>query len=513
MKHNRIAAFVLSTLLAGFFPAHGRAGQAMHPALEKLDLDGDMVLFLNTDTLETRVLEYIDKTGAMVMQSMGGASPENIRAMGDGIETVKTAIQWSGLLSLEAYAMSMAPAEEGLSRVVSISRHAEADAGKPIWRLIGSAPDEMKGIEFVPANAVYTANSSTSLDETWKIVNEAVREFGGPESAASFNQQIMMAQLLIGTNISAITESIENDILISLQLSEVKTVTFPQRAGSTLTVPEPSLLIGLGINDPMPGNLILQKLTLAGLPPVKSMHGRHELYTVNLPVPSPVALSPTLVMTDDYLLIGSTLDVVKEALDCAENQSGLVATPLYKQLLKNIPDEVSAIEFVSPRFMKTYFDVLSKAMTGTNDPEFESMLNMMSGSWSSLYAGGYARKTPTGFYSESYVNYGGAKPLELAASSYVGVLAAIAIPSFQKARSNAAEKSCLNNRRILEAAKEQWAVENGKPAGTPVTEADITEYIRGGYSALTCPAGGTYTINPLGTASRCSVHNPENHTP
>ena len=506
MNRKRIVTYALSVLMIGIFPTLGNADKPMHPTLEKIDLDGDMVLFLNTETLEMRIIEYIEKMGDMIMKSMVTSSPDSLRAVGEGIETAKTAIQWSGLFSLEAYAMSMAPAEEGLSRVVSIGQHAEVDSHKPIWRLMGSEPDELEGIEFVPANAVYTANSSTSLDETWKIVNDAVSTFGSPENTAAFNQYVMMAQMLIGTNISAITESIDNDILISLQLSDVKTVTFPQRTGANLTIPEPSLLFGLGINDPMLGNIVLQKLQLVGMPPVKSMHDENELYTLNLPIPSPVPLSPTLVMTDDYLLIGSSLGVVKEALDCEKNESGLVSTPLYKQLLKNAPEETSAIEFVSPRFMKTYFDVLGKAMNDTNEPEFESMMKMMTESWGNMYAGGYALKTPAGFYSESHVNYGGAKPVELAASSYIGVLAAIAIPSFQKAQHNAQERSCENNRRMIETAKELWALENDKAAGTPVTETDLIEYLPGG-TALVCPAGGTYTITPVGTDCECSVHN------
>jgi type II secretory pathway pseudopilin PulG len=47
--------------------------------------------------------------------------------------------------------------------------------------------------------------------------------------------------------------------------------------------------------------------------------------------------------------------------------------------------------------------------------------------------------------------------------SIIGLLAAIGIPSFQKARSASIEKSCQNNQRIIEAAKEQYALtEAGK---------------------------------------------------
>ena len=41
----------------------------------------------------------------------------------------------------------------------------------------------------------------------------------------------------------------------------------------------------------------------------------------------------------------------------------------------------------------------------------------------------------------------------------IGVLAAIAIPSFVNARSTAQQHVCVNNLRLLDAAKEQLALE------------------------------------------------------
>ena len=86
--------------------------------------------------------------------------------------------------------MSMAPVDGTLNRIVSIARHSEVDAAKPLWRLLASEPKVLKGIDYIPRNAVYTCNATTSLDEVWKVANEAVSRFGGPESAAAFNQQV-----------------------------------------------------------------------------------------------------------------------------------------------------------------------------------------------------------------------------------------------------------------------------------------------------------------------------------
>jgi hypothetical protein len=67
--------------------------------------------------------------------------------------------------------------------------------------------------------------------------------------------------------------------------------------------------------------------------------------------------------------------------------------------------------------------------------------------------------------------------------------------------------ACINNLRQIDAAKNEWALEKGKPNGTPVTEDDIKPYIKldanGNFPK--CPAGGTYTIGKVGEKPTCSI--------
>jgi len=63
---------------------------------------------------------------------------------------------------------------------------------------------------------------------------------------------------------------------------------------------------------------------------------------------------------------------------------------------------------------------------------------------------------------------------------------------------------CINNLRQIDGAKEQWALEKQKPRGALLTVADLAPYLK--TNALpTCPAGGVYTINPVGYAPLCSI--------
>jgi hypothetical protein len=90
---------------------------------------------------------------------------------------------------------------------------------------------------------------------------------------------------------------------------------------------------------------------------------------------------------------------------------------------------------------------------------------------------------------------------------FIPLMLAIAIPNFVKARDISMQNACINNLRQIDGAKNEWALENNKTNGTPVTEADIKPYIKlgAGGNLPKCPAGGTYTIGPVGEPPTCSV--------
>jgi prepilin-type N-terminal cleavage/methylation domain-containing protein len=87
----------------------------------------------------------------------------------------------------------------------------------------------------------------------------------------------------------------------------------------------------------------------------------------------------------------------------------------------------------------------------------------------------------------------------------IGLLAAIAIPNFVKARTTAQKNACINNLRQIDGAKEQWALEKKKSAGTDTSSstAEINEYIKGGTPK--CPAGGAYTYGNVDASPTCNI--------
>jgi prepilin-type N-terminal cleavage/methylation domain-containing protein len=86
----------------------------------------------------------------------------------------------------------------------------------------------------------------------------------------------------------------------------------------------------------------------------------------------------------------------------------------------------------------------------------------------------------------------------------IGLLAAIAIPNFVRARETAQTNACVNNLRQIDGAKQQWALENRQSSTATVEWANVTPYLKGEVQPF-CPAAGTYTLGLVNANPTCSV--------
>jgi hypothetical protein len=71
-----------------------------------------------------------------------------------------------------------------------------------------------------------------------------------------------------------------------------------------------------------------------------------------------------------------------------------------------------------------------------------------------------------------------------------------------------ADWACLNNLRLIDSAKQQWALEQGKNADDSPTWDEMRPYVgRGSKGVLPeCPSHGVYTLGRVGEKPRCSIH-------
>lgn len=85
----------------------------------------------------------------------------------------------------------------------------------------------------------------------------------------------------------------------------------------------------------------------------------------------------------------------------------------------------------------------------------------------------------------------------------IGVLLAIAMPGFAKARDITRTRACIKNLRLIEQAKVQAAMDRNIGEGQAVGfDILVPDYLK---SQPVCAAGGTYDCKTLGADATCTV--------
>ena len=95
----------------------------------------------------------------------------------------------------------------------------------------------------------------------------------------------------------------------------------------------------------------------------------------------------------------------------------------------------------------------------------------------------------------------------------IGLLAAIAIPNFVRARTTSQTNACINNLRLVDSSKQQWALEQRKQNSDTPVGSDLQPYLgRGTGGELPyCPVdsaqafASSYSPQNVGTKPTCLI--------
>ena len=85
----------------------------------------------------------------------------------------------------------------------------------------------------------------------------------------------------------------------------------------------------------------------------------------------------------------------------------------------------------------------------------------------------------------------------------IGILLAIAIPNFMRARATSRTKACVSNMRQIDSAKQQWAMDTNAVGTDTPAAGEVLTYLSGG-AMPTCPEGATaYVLDTVDTKQVC----------
>jgi competence protein ComGC len=85
----------------------------------------------------------------------------------------------------------------------------------------------------------------------------------------------------------------------------------------------------------------------------------------------------------------------------------------------------------------------------------------------------------------------------------LGLLTAITVPNFVKARTTACHNACIANLKHIDGAIAQWALENHKPDNASVEVTNMVAYLKGKQLPV-CPANGTYILTTVSAKPACT---------
>jgi hypothetical protein len=303
-----------------------------------------------------------------------------------------------------------------------------------------------------------------------------------------------------------VLSSLSGEYGMILTLDQHKMITLPLGA-KTLEIPSPGLCLVFKVNS----NLIFDRVDAIanGNPLVTKVEEPDlKMRTLNIPLPIPVEVRPSLARVGDYMLLASSDNLVREIVAVKSGQKkGYKSTDEFKRLSQGVPSEGNNFSLATGAFAGTMAQISQKSMAGQNlDPQALKMYEQLLQKSTNAGSFSVGANGPEGWVGTGNGASQGAAAIIVPAAAVVGVLAAIAIPNFVKARSTSQENACINNLRLIDAAKQQWALENKKQSTDTPTAKDIQPYMGRGASGEmpVCPAGGAYTIGSVGEKPTCS---------
>lgn len=472
--------------------------------MDHLEPGGDLLVVANVDGLLKQLLDNI----VSLIPPTADSDPDTAKIR-ETITKIQSFLDRNGFNAIRAVGGSSVPRPDGLnSHAFYVARDAAA-AGLPLWlSLVGGQPRVISGTDFLPADTVLASTDTADIRQLWTLIRAAVDEIAPPTGALAFEGAIASGSSNIGVGVDALIESLGDESFVSIQLSNQDRSTFPM-PGAVVTFPEPSVVIGIAVRDSTLADAIFRQFTKYNLKVAESNLSGTTARIVDPGMPLPVPFRPAFATKAGYLLVATSEKALAAALAAYETKSGLTATPAFKSAFAGLPATNNGIFYMDARLMQEVAGVQTQLAAGAKGGA--SGAGSFTAGWTLFSGPGPQSRALVSVNEKDGVLTKGASSAsgrELVLSAGVApmaMMAAIAIPSFMKARTTSRANACINNQRMIEGAKEQWAMANNKQEGDAATEADIAVYLKGN-AVPRCPqAGQAYTLNAIGSNCACRI--------
>lgn len=370
-----------------------------------------------------------------------------------------TFIKATGLMDIQAIGLSSMRLDEGFQNKTFV-----LTKGAPtgLLSLGGLGNHRFSVADWAPSGSAAVLEQSLNMDALIQVAYQIADVFMGPEGKGLVDTYLEMPLPESTISVGAILHALDGQISGVLQLDQNETFMVPDLGA----FPKVDFMLRFEGAAELIGQL-------AALPLLQAMPNYTMRETGNLTILS--GFLPEAVEGFDPVIIGdqssgdlylvSSQAYQERCLD--ESGSKLKDTKVYQDAIASLPGEGTAFGYIAPEVGDALKQLISKsaAMGGS---EIAFMRPYMEWSYGPLIADfpllSVVRIEPNGLYYVS--NWNVSHKRNLATLAYanpvtVGLLAAMAIPAFQKVKTTSQEKAVLNNLRQLASAADQYFLENG----------------------------------------------------
>jgi len=492
------------------------AQQAFETVMRHVEPGGDALLVLNT---ENAVKGLAASASELVTALTEGKTDKDAVTARRVAGELPAFLDRNGFLALRAFGYSSVPEGNGTHRSRCFLLRAPGAENSPLWRgLVGGTPRQLASHTYWSEDVAWAVSGTGEAAELWKVLRSVVNELI-PEARADFEKGLAEAGAELGVDVEALIASLGDEAFFALLLDDSTQFTVPDL---NVPVPTPAVLLGVRLREPLLARRLeaaLKELE-AQMPLVRTTVGDTTLTSVPVPVPLPFAVQPTLAYraADGMLLLGSSTAAVREAVEtAASGQRRLLDSKEFAEAFGGKAPDNNGIAYFGRRLSTVLGSVqraaIEKMAAEGGDAEGAALLRRMQ-----ALMGDKAFHTTVvvnGPEGTQFLSRGTAGPeryVQAGLVAPIGLFAGLTLPAFAKARQSAQRAACVNNLRMLDAAKEQWALANNKQDGDVVDAAAAAEYLKGGLPV--CPKHKTpYRLNAIGTDPECASGDPQHVLP
>jgi hypothetical protein len=493
---------------------NGTSASALVPAdktsfaevTSQLDPGGNFYLYLGTAQWLANLSAKTENLRQKI-ETMPDLDVENRANIDKAFDSVSRLIKDSGVEDVSGVGLSSIEIEKGFYRNKALLHHYPGKGDGFLWKFCGAKPHALAGLDFSPANTALAIFMDADVSLLWSVIQDEAAQSKFPQAQEFLNKLPTQFEARTQVKWDQFIHSLGGEFGLVLTLDQSNNVPIPLPSG-LVNVPEPGLLLVIKVNDDTIFNRVEVELK-KNEQVVNADKDGLKMRTLPVPIPLAVNVRPTIATTGGYLFIGSSDAIVNEALAVKSGQKpGLKSTAEFKHLSQDIPDQGNQFAYMSELFGQTVQQIQKQMMSaqganGQNPAQMEWLQSLFNNRITHGYSVGV--NTDQGCLTIGNSSQSEANLVLLPAVAVPGLLAAIAIPNFVKARATSQQNACINNLRIIDAAKQQWALENNKKSDAVPTQADLLPFIGRNGRFPVCPQGGIYTINAVSEPPTCSI--------